>query len=266
MPGNRKQAYGFPTAAFLHQVRQAPAASAAQQHDALGVRRQVLGVEPRLTAVDGAGQGEQAREVGVAPSRLGEQRQTRAVLQGSSPPVMGWMSRNWPAGEFEGAAQVGVGQGQGVAAVRFWPASAIRGRAKRRDRTSKKLLACSSTYAAPIGAPYSALPVPAAVPVVAKHRQLPAVAGIHAVVGSRQRFRQPPQVERPAIIDAVHRAPLPPQVNRQRLSVRAFAYRHRDRQRQGLDGVLARGSMGICRARRPAPDCQGATVTTRYSA
>ena len=55
-----QQARGLLTTAFLHQMREAPAAPAARQHDAFGMRRQMLGVEPRLTTVDGAGQGEQA--------------------------------------------------------------------------------------------------------------------------------------------------------------------------------------------------------------
>ena len=84
------------------------------------MRRQVLGVEPRLTAVDGAGQGEKTRDVGVAPSRLGEQRQTGAVLQGKLAAGDGLDVQGiGQTGEFEGAAQVGVGQGQGVVAVRF---------------------------------------------------------------------------------------------------------------------------------------------------
>ena len=115
-----QQARGLPAAAFLHQVRQAPAAPAAQQHDALGVRRQVLGVEARRAAVDGAGQGEQARDMGVTLAGLGEQRQARAVLQGELAAGDGLDAQGiGQAGEFEGAAQVGVGQSQGAAAVRL---------------------------------------------------------------------------------------------------------------------------------------------------
>ena len=79
---------------------------------------QVGRIEPGVPSVGGIGQGQQARDVGIALSRAGQQDDARAVGQGQLAPRDGSDAKavGEPC-EVQGAAQVRVGQRQRPAAV-----------------------------------------------------------------------------------------------------------------------------------------------------
>ena len=79
---------------------------------------QVDGVQPGFPAVKGVGQGEEAGDVGVPLPGPRQQGQPGAVGQGHLSPGDGLDAQAVGlAGELQGAAQVGVRQGQGGVAV-----------------------------------------------------------------------------------------------------------------------------------------------------
>ena len=83
-----------------------------------GVFRQMHRVQPGFAAVGGVGQGEQAGDVGVALAGLRQQDQAGPVLQGQLAAGDGLDAHAvGQPGELQGAAQVSVGQGQGIVTV-----------------------------------------------------------------------------------------------------------------------------------------------------
>ena len=66
-----EEAAGLGVAALRGQRGEGAVAAAGEEHEALGVGGEVDGVEARLAAVDGVGEGEESREVRVALPRPG---------------------------------------------------------------------------------------------------------------------------------------------------------------------------------------------------
>ena len=81
---------------------------------------QVRGVQPRLPAVGGVREGEQPGEVAVALPRLRQQHDAGAVQQGDLAAGDGLHAEAaCETGELQRAAEVGVGEREGVVAVRL---------------------------------------------------------------------------------------------------------------------------------------------------
>ena len=113
-----EQVRRLPTPAVERQVGQPPPASSGQQDHAAGVIGQVGRIEPGVPSVGGVGQGHQARDVGIALPRAGQQDDVRAVGQGQLATGDGpdAEAASEPC-EVQGAAQVRVGQRQRPTAV-----------------------------------------------------------------------------------------------------------------------------------------------------
>ena len=104
---------GFTDAAVHGQPGEPPVAPACQQHDALGMMGQLRGIESRLPAVGGVGDGEEAGDVGVPLPGTGEQRESRSVGEGQLPARDGLDAQAvGEPRELQRPAEIRVGQGQ----------------------------------------------------------------------------------------------------------------------------------------------------------
>ena len=113
-----EEAAGLGVAALREQRGEGAVAAAGEEHEPLGVGGEVDGVEARLAAVDGVGEGEESREVRVALPRPGQQRQPRAVAQGELAAGDGpHVEAAGQPRELQRAAEVGVREGEGGIAV-----------------------------------------------------------------------------------------------------------------------------------------------------
>ena len=156
-------------------------------------------VQPGFAAVGGVGQGEHAGDVAVALPVLGQKDDAGAVRQGKlaagdrlDPEAVG------QPGEFQGAAQIGVGQGQGGIPVLSGLGQQLvdvgGAHTEGIEALDVEFHVCSGH-----GRPCAlrGLPEPALLMLVPEQGRLPAVLSAHPVVGSGHGLGHPPKVEAP---------------------------------------------------------------------
>ena len=105
-----EQFAGIPMPSVQRQLDQRSIPATGEEHQTLGMLAKVRGVQPRLPAVDGIGQGEQPGEVAITLPRPGQQHETGAVRQSDLPAGDGLHAEAArQTGELQRSAEVGVG-------------------------------------------------------------------------------------------------------------------------------------------------------------
>ena len=246
LPVLAQQFPGFPAPARLHQPGEGPVPAAGQEDHSAGVIAQVRRVQPRLPAVDGISQGEEAADVGVALPGSGQERQPRAVGQGqfSSGNGLDTQTVGQP-GKLQGAAQVGVSQGQGGIPILSGPGQQLvsvgRSQPKRIEALGVQF-SVNGNHEASLA--LGVLPIPAVPPLVPKQGDLSPVFPAHPVIGAGQGFPHPPEIEAPPVFDVGH--PVPPiiQLQGHRLAFRPLPDHHRAGLKQRFHTIPSRGVNG----------------------
>ena len=132
-----QQVASFHPLAGQRQPREGAVPAAGEQHQPFGVLGEMRRIKPRLPPIHRVGQREQPRQIRVAVARLDQQRHPRLIRQRdlTARDRLNLQTVRQPR-KLQGAAEVGVGLGQGGHTQRPRSGQQVRARARRPGRRS----------------------------------------------------------------------------------------------------------------------------------